>query len=421
MKSLITSFFAFMWLVLPQVSHAQQVTFRGVNHCGIYPNEKGLLKEWPEGGPAKLWMVSDAGKGNSSALVSDGFVYTAGLTEDEQNEQITCYKTDGTKVYQVTYGRAWTKSFQETRATPLVDGDRLYMVSGMGELVCLNRADGKILWSVDYWQKYQITPNDQGICEQPLVDGNRVIVTTCGKEICMAAFDKMTGQLLWETPGFGDPATYLASRIVEWNGHRQVISGTEMHIFGVDPETGKMVWNDSQWTPALETKKWLNAMINTPVFKDGYLLVSLGDGHGCALYRMADDLSSVTLLWKNKEIDMYMGGMVEHDGIVYGSTGDKNKWAAIEIPSGTVRYYEAWAGGKGRGALIEADDMFYLFDERRGTLGLARINPDKFDVVSEFRFTDGSGACFAHPTIFDGVLYVRRGSVIVAYDIKKKS
>ena len=46
------------------------------------------------------------------------------------------------------------------------------------------------------------------------------------------------------------------------------------------------------------------------------------------------------------------------------------------------------------------------------------IYPDKLDVVSEFRFTDGSGACFSHPTIFDGVMYIRRGPALVAYKVK---
>lgn len=410
---LTLSLFTFMGL------QAQQVDFRGVNHCGIYSNEKNLLKEWPEGGPEKLWVVNDAGKGNSSALVSDGFIYTAGLTEDEQEEQLTCYKLDGTKVYQVTYGHAWTKSYQETRSTPVIDDDRLYMVSNMGELVCLNRADGKILWSIDYWKKYDLTPNNQGICEHPLIDGNKVIVTTCGKDICMAAFNKLTGEVIWETQGFGDNATYCTSRIIEWKGRRQIFGGTEMHVFGVDPETGKMLWNDSQWTADPATKRWMNSMINSPVFYNGKLLVSLGDGHGCTMYEMADDLSSVKMLWKNKEIDLYMGGMIEFNGVVYGSTGDKHKWAAVDIETGKVLYHEPWAGGKGRGALIMADNMFYMFDERRGTMGLARINPEKLDVVSEFRITDGSGACFSHPTIFDGILYVRRGPALIAYNIKK--
>ena len=399
--------------------HAQQVDFRGVNHCGIFSNEKNLLKEWPVEGPEKLWVVNDAGKGNSSALVCDGFIYTAGLTEDEQEEQLTCFQLDGTKVWQVTYGRAWTKSYRETRSTPVIDDDRLYMVSNTGQLVCLNRADGKILWSVDYWNKYELSPNDQGICEHPLIEADKVIVTTCGKDICMAAFDKLTGEVIWETKGFGDKATYCTSRIIEWNGHRQVIGGTELHIFGVDPETGALIWSDDNWVPEPDAKKWLNAMINSPVFYKGKLLVSLGDGHGCTMYEMSDDLSSVKFLWKNKEIDFYMGGMVEMDGVVYGSTGDKHKWAAIDIKTGNVLYHQQWAGGKGRGSLIVADNMFYMFDERRGTMGLARINPEKLDVVSEFRITDGSGACFAHPTIFDGVLYVRRGSALMAYNLKQ--
>ena len=60
-----------------------------------------------------------------------------------------------------------------------------------------------------------------------------------------------------------------------------------------------------------------------------------------------------------------------------------------------------------------------MFDERRGMMGLARINPERLDVVSEFRITDGSGACFSHPTIFDGILYVRRGPAFMAFNIKK--
>lgn len=400
-------------------ANAQVVAFRGENHCGIFSSEKNLLKEWPTEGPEKLWVVNDAGKGNSSAIVEGGHIYTAGLTEDEQNEQLTCYNLDGAKVYQVVFGRAWTKSFQETRCSPLIDGERIYIISGMGELVCLNKADGKILWSFDYWNKYGLTPNDQGICEQPLIDGNHVIVNACGKDVSLVALDKITGEIIWETPSFGDKAMYVPGIIVEWNGKRQIVAATELHIFGVDPETGKMVWNDDSWLPIQEEKKWANAMVNSPVFYEGYLFVSLGDGHGCTMYKMADDLSSVSMLWRKKDIDMYMGGMVQIDGVVYGSTGNKNMWAAIDIKSGEVLYHSQWQG-KARGALIAADGMFYMFDERRGFMGLANINPKQLDVVSEFRVTDGSGACFSHPSIYDGVLYIRHGSALVAYNVKAK-
>lgn len=396
---------------------AQTVMFRGDNHCGIFTQEQNLLKEWPEGGPEKMWVVNNAGKGHSSAIVEGGRIYTAGLTEDEQNEKLSCYTLDGTLVYQVTYGRAWTKSYQETRCSPLIDGDRIYIISGMGELVCLNKADGKILWSVDYWQKYGLTPSDQGISDQPLLDGDNVIINAAGKEVCLVAYNKMTGDVVWETPSFGDKSMYVPCIMIEWKGKRQIIGAIEEHVFGVDPKTGKMVWNDSKWIPDPENKKWSNAMVNTPVFYEGYLFVSLGDGHGCTLYKMADDLSSVTFQWKKGDVDMYMGGMILVDGIVYGSTGNKNKWAAIDIKAGEVRYHDTWQG-KARGALICADNMFYMFDERRGFMALARINPEHLDIVSEFRVTDGAGACFSHPSIYDGVLYVRHGEALVAYKVR---
>lgn len=395
----------------------QPVIFRGENHCGIFPAEKNLLKQWPAEGPRKLWVANDAGKGNASALVDGDRIYTAGLTEDEQQEQVSCYTLDGQLVYHSTFGRAWTKSFQETRCSPLIDGDRIYIVSGMGELACLNKADGKVLWTFEYWQKYGLTPNDQGICEQPLLDGDRIIINACGKEVCLVCLNKQTGEVIWETPSFGDKAMYVPSIMVQWNGKRQIVAATEEHIFGVDPATGKMIWNDNSWLPIQDEKKWANAMVNSPVFYDGYLFVSLGDGHGCTMYKMADDLSSVELLWRKKDIDMYMGGMIQIDGIIYGSTGAKNLWAALDIKSGEVRYHSQWQG-KARGALIAADGMFYMFDERRGFMGLANINPDKLDVVSEFRVTDGSGACFSHPSIYNGILYIRHGSALIAYDVK---
>ncbi len=60
-----------------------------------------------------------------------------------------------------------------------------------------------------------------------------------------------------------------------------------------------------------------------------------------------------------------------------------------------------------------------MYEEKRGTLGLA--NPgDKLDVVSSFPVNFGSKEHWAHPMICDGVLYVRHGDVLAAFDIKAK-
>jgi hypothetical protein len=62
--------------------------------------------------------------------------------------------------------------------------------------------------------------------------------------------------------------------------------------------------------------------------------------------------------------------------------------------------------------------MLYCYDERRGTVGLVRPTPEKFDVVSEFRITKGEGPFWAHPVIINGSLYIRHGNALMAYAVK---
>ena len=77
-----------------------------------------------------------------------------------------------------------------------------------------------------------------------------------------------------------------------------------------------------------------------------------------------------------------------------------------------------WGKGVGEGSVIAADGMLYCSDERRGMVGLVRVNPAKFDLVSFFRITRGEGAFWAHPVIHRGILYVRHGNALMAYKIK---
>ena len=62
---------------------------------------------------------------------------------------LSCYRLDGTKVYAVEYGNPWKGSYPEARTTPTYSDGHLYVVSGMGEVVCINAEDGKIVWSVN--------------------------------------------------------------------------------------------------------------------------------------------------------------------------------------------------------------------------------------------------------------------------------
>ena len=71
-----------------------------------------------------------------------------------------------------------------------------------------------------------------------------------------------------------------------------------------------------------------------------------------------------------------------------------------------------------------ADGRIYAYDEKAGALGgevfLVEVSPTAGKVCGSFQLTDGSGAHWAHPVVANGVLYIRHGEALVAYDVKAK-
>ena len=111
--------------------------FRGPERNGTY-KETGLLTSWPEGGPALLWETLDAGKGYSSPVIVKDRLYVTGMNAEENKEIFSAYSLDGKKVYEIVYGSPWDKSYPETRTTPTIVGNKAYVISGSGEVVCIS-------------------------------------------------------------------------------------------------------------------------------------------------------------------------------------------------------------------------------------------------------------------------------------------
>jgi hypothetical protein len=70
--------------------------------------------------------------------------------------------------------------------------------------------------------------------------------------------------------------------------------------------------------------------------------------------------------------------------------------------------------------MVFADGMLYCYEEKGGTVALVKANPSGFKVISSFKVTKGDGKHWAHPVVANGVLYIRHGSALMAYDIKGK-
>ncbi|MDR2921503.1 MAG: PQQ-like beta-propeller repeat protein [Tannerella sp.] len=395
------------------------IGWRGLNRDGVYP-EAGLLKSWVQEGPELLWTIADAGKGYSSPVISGDKVFVTGMDTEEKNEILTAYTLEGKKIYSVTYGSAWDKSYPETRTTPTVVGDKVYVISGSGEVVCLNAVNGKMIWSVNGGSKFGAKTNVWGVSESPLVYGNKVIFTPGGDQTTMVALDAATGETLWTTTSLNDPCSHVSPLLITHNSIKQIIGFSENYVYGVDPETGKIEWKFKDWD--FVAKRGMDGIcINTPLYYNGKLFISNAYEMRSHMLELNDDATGVKLLWRNDDLSVHTGGMVLVNGIIYGSNWFNNNngdWVALDWNTGQTRYKTAWDGCS-KGSVIAADNMLYCYEERRGTLALVRPNPEKFDIISEFRINKGDGVHWSHPVIDNGILYVRHGNAVMAYKIKE--
>ena len=69
----------------------------------------------------------------------------------------------------------------------------------------------------------------------------------------------------------------------------------------------------------------------------------------------------------------------------------------------------------GTGSLILADEKIYYYT-LKGMMYL--VDPENLEVISSFKIDKGTKEHFSHPVIHQGILYVRHGNILLAYDIK---
>lgn len=138
-----------------------------------------------------------------------------------------------------------------------------------------------------------------------------------------------------------------------------------------------------------------------------------------AMLKLNEDASGVTLVWKNDVLDTHHGGVVRIGNYIYGSnwlSNSKGNWCAVNWTTGETMYEHSWIS---KGSVIYADGMLYCYAEKRGYFALVPPDPKNFTVTSSFQITEGWGRHWSHPMIQDGVLYVRRGDVLMAYQIRQ--
>jgi outer membrane protein assembly factor BamB len=380
------------------------IQWRGTDRTGIY-KETGLMKSWPADGPTMLWHYTGLGEGHSSVAIANDKVYITGLTDGEGH--LFVFDMDGKLLNKKAYGTEWTTSYNGARGTATIDNGKLYIYSGTGNLVCFDENNLNILWQKNVIDEFQGSNLRWGVNESPLIIGDKVIITPGGKDNNVVALNKNTGNLIWACAGEGDLSAYCSPLYVSDQQIPQIVTITAKHILGVDSETGKKLWSFAY-------NNMRNIHPNTPLYSDNMLLCVFGYGKGSVMLRLIDGGRNVEKVWESKEFDSKIGGAVKLGNYVYGS-GDHNKyWYCLDWKTGEQKYKD---NSIAVGAVISADNMLYCYSDK-GEMALVNPTSEKFDMVSKYPITLGTEQHWAHPVIYQGVMYVRHGDTLMAYAVK---
>lgn len=402
-----------IFVIGPLVSTAQITTqWRGAERRGVYP-ETGLLDRWPAEGPALIRVYEGVGNGYGSPTISNDTLYITG--EINSVACLQAFDHEGNLLWKSDFGPEWVVNYQGSRCAPTVVGDLVYVTSGLGQLACFETRTGTLKWSVEFLTDLHGASPLFGFAEAPLVSGELVFATPGGPDTNVVALDRFTGKIKWVCSGNGEVPGYNSPILIQLPERDIIALFTAYSFLGIDTRTGALLWSHDQVNIPPSERKPGNGDThsNSAWYEDGFIYYIAGDGNSAVKLELLDNGKKISQVWRNKEIDNYMGGFVIIDGKIYSCTSAKKSLVELDAETGKVTSTLKI----GTGTLIWADGRIYYYTQG-GKVYL--VDPLKMAGIGSFKIEKGANEHFAHPVIDKGILYVRHGNVLMAYDIAGK-
>lgn len=379
--------------------------WRGPNHDGV-SRETGVLKSWPAAGPKVLWTAALSG-GYSSVAVADNRVFTQ--TKDKNEDLVLCVDAlTGKKLWEYRYPCDYSKYpsldkrfLTGPKATPTVDGDRVYAMGNTGLLQCLDVRSGKLIWERDLLKLADRTCPEYGYCNSPFIVGDVLFVHPGGsKGNSIAALNKKDGSIVWQA--LDDRIGWATPVQINVQGVPQIVYFTGQGVIGVSPADGKLLWR-FDWKTSFD----INAA--TPIYSEGFLFLSSDYGNGGALLRLKPK-GDPEVVWKNQSMQSHFSTSVLYKDHLYGFSADRLR--CVEFKTGKVKWDKA---GLGRGSLVIADGHLIALGDQ-GKLVLAEATPKEYIEKASWQALDGT--CWSVPVLANGKLYVRNEKRLMALELR---
>lgn len=362
------------------------------------------------------WKIP-VGGGHSAPVVSGGrLVY---LDENGSREIAHCVDlATGKELWQSDYAESFRDEWGAgPRATPIIDGDRVYVQACNGEFRCLNLADGKERWSASFEKDFGVkflgskanegTATRRGNNGSGVIDGDRLILPVGGTSgASLVCFDKLTGKVLWKSGN--DEAAYSSFMAATLAGVKQVVAFTADALLGADIETGRILWR-----VPLKTNAKRHAA--SPVILGDRVLVN-SHTFGLICFQITKDGAGLKAseAWVNKDLKINLATPVVVGDYLY-CQGASRDYVCVDARTGAVKWTQPGfgLGKKDYASTIVAGDKLLVLTED-GQLLLLAADSAKYTELARLQVC---GSTWSYPAYAGGRLVVRDGRQLLCLDL----
>ncbi|MBN1816945.1 MAG: PQQ-binding-like beta-propeller repeat protein [Sedimentisphaerales bacterium] len=375
--------------------------------------EKGLLRSWPEKGPEVLWSVA-VGKGYGGPVVQDGKVYLLDR-DDKVGDNLRCFDlSSGKELWNFAYDAPGRVPFPGSRSVPTVDGNHVYSCGPYGNLYCIDINTHKPVWNKNIWTDFGGGRLPiWAITQCPLIYDDLVIVSSQAPDAGAVAYDKLTGTVKWKTPNLGNES-YASPSVVKINGEDHivmVISSTNPighrelpqtlgKIVGIEPHTGKILWEYDQWECHISVPSAVDAGNNKVLVAGGY-------EHGAVMIQVKkqeDGSYSTEELFKHNNFGDQTKPPLLYNGYFYAqfTTNSKRDGLVCMSMDGKILWKTNRDPNFNKGSMILADGLILASDGAK-TLYLIEPDPAGFKPIASAEVLAEGGVDTSDPmTRFGG-------------------
>ena len=363
-----------------------------------------LSRSWGEDGPPQLWTRPLGG--GFSSIVSDGNRLYTMFRDGDDEIVIALDPKKGKTRWEHRYAAPIpeskslsTKYGKGPNGTPLLMDGKVVTLGFTGHVQCVDAAKGKLLWSHDLAEEFDVSIPYFGHATSPLAVGQYAVIVAGG----LFAFDVDSGEVVWQNREF--EGSYGSPRLVTAGGKKQIVTPVSGHLAGFDPKTGKTLWS-------LEHKNQFGTILTSPVVDDaGRIFISAAQV-GSILVDPAAASSENRQVWKDETTQVAHSNAVRAGEWVFASVGDSASFiSATSLEDGSQAWKER---GFGQANLIRVGDDFLLLDFE-GELALVGLDGEGMEIVTQASINDEQ--TWTPPTLIGTTLYFRDETRMVALDL----